>query len=93
VGASFLALKDFISQQGPKRPKGKSMTAWQKIVAGGIIGLLWLAAIISKHFWTDIDTGAFQLACGAALSALGIHSAMTATGSAVAQGMASLLSA
>jgi hypothetical protein len=64
------------------------MTAWQKIIAGALIGLLWLAAIVSKHFWTDIDTGAFQLACGAALSALGIHSA--ATGGSAQGGFASV---
>jgi hypothetical protein len=62
------------------------MTSLQKIVAGAIIGLLWLAAIVAKHFWTDIDTGAFQLACGAALSALGIHSAATGSGDANKQG-------
>jgi hypothetical protein len=77
VGASASRTQRLLFSTTAERPERQTMTAWQKIIAGGIIGVLWLAAIISKHFWTDIDTGAFQLACGAALSALGIHSAST----------------
>ena len=51
------------------------MSALQRIIACTIAGILWLGAIIAKHFWPDIETGAFMAACGAVITALGIHGA------------------
>lgn len=56
------------------------MTANQRILACVVAGILWLAAIIAKHFWADIDIGAFMMACAGVITALGVHGA--ATGSA-----------
>jgi hypothetical protein len=51
------------------------MTALQKILAAALIGALWLGALVAKHFYADIEIGAFIAACVAALSGLGIHTA------------------
>jgi hypothetical protein len=53
------------------------MTPVQKIIAGVLIGLLWLGALVAKHFFADIPIDAFTAFCIAALSGLGIHAAST----------------
>jgi hypothetical protein len=51
------------------------MNATQRIAAGVATAVLWLAAIVAKHFYPDISIEGFTMACASALSALGIHSA------------------
>jgi len=43
-----------------------------KIYIGTLAAIIWVAAIIGKHFWPDLDTGAIVGACFAVLTALGI---------------------
>lgn len=53
------------------------MSAFERIIACSLAGILWLGAIVAKHFWSDIDIGAFCAACAAVITAIGIHGAAT----------------
>jgi hypothetical protein len=61
------------------------MTIWQKIIVGALTGILWLAAVVAKHFFADIDIGLFVASCAGVIGALGIHG-MATGGSGSAQG-------
>lgn len=52
------------------------MTPVFRLVACTIAAVLWIGAIVCKHFFADIDVGAFCAACGALITALGLHGAM-----------------
>ena len=52
-----------------------------KILAGTIAGVIWLLAVISKHFWGDMDIGGITTACGSVISGLGVYHATTTRGS------------
>lgn len=53
------------------------MTALQKIIAGSVAGLLWLGAIVARHFFPDLagELGTFTMFCASALTGLGVHAA------------------
>lgn len=53
------------------------MNAWQKLIGGGVAGLIWIAAIVVKHFWTDIDIGGITTTCSSVVSGLGLYHALT----------------
>lgn len=65
------------------------MTSLQRIISCAIAGVLWLAAIIAKHFWPDIEIGAFVMACGTTIAALGVHGATVGTSPSAQGGFAS----
>ena len=52
------------------------MNAWQKIVSASLAGIVWCAAIIAKHYWTDIDISGISAACSGVLSGLGVYHTM-----------------
>jgi hypothetical protein len=49
------------------------MTSTLRIVACTIAGVLWLLALIAKHFWPDIDIAMFATTCAGVIGAIGIH--------------------
>jgi hypothetical protein len=55
------------------------MNMLAKIYIGTLSALLWAAAIVGKHFWPDLNTGAFELACASVLSGLGVYHAAMST--------------
>ncbi len=44
-----------------------------KLYIGTLAALIWMAAIVGKHFWSDLDTGAIVAAFASVLAGLGIH--------------------
>jgi hypothetical protein len=44
-----------------------------KIYIGTLAATVWVAAIVGKHFWPDIDTAAIVLACSNVLTGLGVY--------------------
>ena len=44
-----------------------------KLYIGTMAAIIWVAAIIGKHFWPDLDTGAIVAACASVLAGLGIN--------------------
>lgn len=55
------------------------MTIAQKIIAVGLAAAFWLAAIVAKHFWPDIDVSAFITMCVSTIAGLGLHAAYKST--------------
>jgi hypothetical protein len=55
------------------------MTPTLRIVACTIAGVLWLLAIIAKHFWSDIDIAMFATTCAGVIGAIGIHGMASGT--------------
>ena len=49
------------------------MSGWQKIIIGFVATGVWVAAIVGKHFWPDIDVGALIAAAQATLTGLGLY--------------------
>jgi hypothetical protein len=43
-----------------------------KILIGLVATIVWLLAIVAKHFWPDIDISGLVTACGSALSSVGV---------------------
>ena len=48
-----------------------------KILIGLVATLVWVLAIVAKHFWPDIDIGGIVTAAGSALSGLGVYHVTT----------------
>jgi hypothetical protein len=44
-----------------------------KLYIGTLAALIWVAAVVGRHFWPDLDIGAIVLACGSVLSGLGVY--------------------
>ena len=57
-------------------PKRKEIMD-SKIYIGTVAALVWIGAIVMKHYWPDLDTGAIILACGSVLSGLGVYHVAT----------------
>ncbi len=48
-----------------------------KIYVGTVAAAIWLAAVVAKHFWPDLDTGGIVAACSSALGGLGVYHVTT----------------
>ncbi len=44
-----------------------------KVIIGITASVIWLAAIVAKHFWDDIDISGIVAAAGSALSGIGVY--------------------
>ena len=44
-----------------------------KLTIGIIATIVWIAAIVGKHFWPDLDVGGITSAAMATLSGLGVY--------------------
>jgi hypothetical protein len=53
-----------------------------KLIIGLVATAVWGAALVGKHFWPDLDTSAIVLACGSALTGLGIYHVASPDGAA-----------
>ena len=49
------------------------MNTWIKLAVGLMAVVVWVGAIIAKHFWPDVDVGALVAACQSALVGLGVY--------------------
>ena len=48
-----------------------------KIYIGTLAALIWVAAVVGKHFWTDLDTSAIVAGCASVLAGLGVFHVST----------------
>lgn len=44
-----------------------------KLYVGTLAALIWIAALVGKHFWPDLDIGAIVTTCAGVLSGLGVY--------------------
>ena len=53
------------------------MDLYIKVYIGTLAALIWVGAVVGKHFFPDLDTSAIVLACSNVLTALGVYHVAT----------------